>query len=318
MAPRIRAVVLALPSVVTFDLGVAVQIFGGVSDRLPGPGGYDVEVCTLAPGAVPTPNGLAVEVEHGLERLGHADLVIVPGHDDFATPPPEPVRRALRDAYARGARVASICVGAFVLGFAGLLDGRRAATHWAAAPLLAEHFPRCEVDPGALFVDEGSVLTSAGLAAGIDLSLHVVRTDFGAGAASSLARCNVVAPHRAGGQAQFIPVPATAEPAGLADTLQWALANLEERLDVDAIARHAHVSPRTLARRFEAELGTTPKRWLQAQRVARARELLETTTLPIQDVARRTGFGSTAALRTHLRRQTARTPSEYRTTFAGP
>ena len=223
---------------------------------------------------------------------------------------------ALAAAHARGARVMSICTGAFALAHAGLLDGRRATTHWGYCGRLAEEFPEVDVDPDVLYVDDGDVLTSAGLAAGMDLCLHVVRGDFGADAATAVARWNVVAPHRDGGQAQFIaaPVPVDAGDS-LAPTRAWALEHLDEPLDVELLARHAHMSPRTFARRFVAETGESPKRWLTAQRIHHARRLLETTDLPIETVATRSGFGSAAALRTHFHRATSTRPTTYRRTF---
>ncbi len=212
----------------------------------------------------------------------------------------------------------SICTGAFVLAHAGLLDGRRATTHWAFADQLAREFPAIEVDPDILYVDDGDVLTSAGLSAGLDLCLHVVRGDRGADAATAIARWNVVAPHRDGGQAQYIdrPVPA-GDDGGLAATRAWALERLDAPLTVDALARHAHMSPRTFARRFVAETGRSPKRWLTAQRIHHARRLLESTDLPVEDVAQRSGFGSAAALRTHFARATATRPTAYRRTYRG-
>jgi len=225
---------------------------------------------------------------------------------------------ALAAAHARGTRVMSICTGAFVLAHAGLLEGRRATTHWAFADQLARAFPAIEVDPDILYVDDGDVLTSAGLSAGLDLCLHVVRGDRGADAATAIARWNVVAPHRDGGQAQYIdrPVPAS-DDGGLAATRAWALERLDAPLTVDVLARHAHMSPRTFARRFVAETGHSPKRWLTAQRIHHARRLLESTDLPVEDVAQRSGFGSAAALRTHFARATATRPTAYRRTYRG-
>ncbi|MGB2710263.1 MAG: helix-turn-helix domain-containing protein, partial [Conexibacter sp.] len=225
---------------------------------------------------------------------------------------------ALCAAYARGARIASICTGAFALAEAGLLDGRRATTHWRAAKLLAERYPQVDVDPDVLYVDEGRILTSAGIAAGIDLCLHLVRRDHGADAANAVARHTIVPPHRSGGQAQFIerPVPPS-DGEGLEATRAWALERLEQPLTVAALARHAHCSERTLARRFRAETGTTPLRWLHAQRIEHAQRLLESTDLPVELVAQRCGFGSGAVLRQHFRRSTAATPTAYRRTFAG-
>jgi AraC family transcriptional regulator, transcriptional activator FtrA len=212
--------------------------------------------------------------------------------------------------------VLSVCSGAFALAHAGLLDGRRAATHWAWAGELARRFPAIRVDPDALYVDEGQVLTSAGLSAGIDLSLHTIRQDFGAAAADRVARHMVAAPHREGGQAQFAKPAATEVGGSLEETRRWAAARLRDPLDVGAMADHAGVSPRTFARRFREETGTTPLQWLLAQRVLEARRLLEESDLPVETVAWRCGFGSAASLRDHFRRATETTPSRYRSTFS--
>ncbi len=311
-----RVAAVALPGVKSFDLGIVVQAFAH-PPGFRGEGDHTLTTCTARPGRIATPDGFDLHVRHGLDALETADLVIVPGHKGFADPPPDAVMSALFEAHDRGACVASLCVGAFMLGFVGLLDGRRATTHWAGAEQLATLFPACTVDRDVLWVDEGDILTSAGLAAGLDLCLHLVRRDRGAAAAAELARWNVVAPHREGGQAQFIPSPVPTSPEGLGPTLAWALEHLDQKIDVAALAAQAHLSPRTLARRFEAEVGMTPKRWLRAQRVAFARELLETSDASVLEVACRTGFGSTSGLRAELRKHTATTPTAYRTTFKG-
>lgn len=304
-----RVAVLALADVVVFDFAVPFQLL----ER-----DYAVEPCGAAPGPVPTTSGFPVVVTRGLEALREADTVIVPGLDPQPWPPPAPALDALRAAHARGARVASICTGAFVLGAAGLLDGRRVTTHWRHAARLAELFPRAQVDPGVLYVDEGDLLTSAGVAAGIDLCLHLLRRDHGAEAANAAARQTVVAPHRGGGQAQFVEraVPAH-DDGGLEATRAWALRHLDRPLTVAQLARHACTSERTFARRFRAETGTTPLRWLHERRIDEARRLLEASELPVETVAQRCGFGSAAVLRQHFRRATATTPSAYRRTFAG-
>ena len=221
----------------------------------------------------------------------------------------------------------SVCTGAFALAHAGLLDGRRATTHWGWAGELAARFPAVTVEPDALFVDAGQVMTSAGLSAGIDLSLHVIRTDFGATAGAEVARYMVAPPHREGGQAQFFdPLPSAVVPAkrgephanreaGLEPTRRWAAERLDQPLDVAALAAHARLSPRTFARRFRAETGTTPLQWLLGRRVLAARRLLESSELPVEDVAWRCGFGTAASLRKHFRRATATTPSAYRRSF---
>ena len=306
-----RVVALALPNVVAFDLSVPAQVFG----RYDGP--YEFEACAPRSGRVQTTTGFAVHVDRGLEAIHEADTVIVPGFDPSSWELPAAVLDALRAAHARGARVGSICTGAFALAAAGLLDGRRATTHWAYAQRLARMYPKVEVDAGVLYVDEGDVVTSAGVAAGIDLCLHLVRRDVGAEAANAIARQIVVAPHRDGGQAQFVdaPLPASDE-RGLAATRAWALDRLREPLTVAAMAGHAGCSERTFARRFRAETGTTPLQWLIGRRVAEAQRLLEATDLPVEDVAARCGFGSAVALRQHFGRVVGTSPSSYRRAFA--
>ncbi|HEX2102019.1 MAG TPA: helix-turn-helix domain-containing protein [Solirubrobacteraceae bacterium] len=315
----IRVTLLLLDGSVFFDIGTAVTVFGPKRPGSPRPAlPYELTLAAAAPGPVTTSQGVAVHAQAGLEALSGADLVVVGG----STPPLVGEQRAALDAlaaaHAAGARVMSICTGAFVLAHAGLLDGRRATTHWAYCAQLAAEFPRIDVDPDVLYVDDGDVLTSAGLAAGMDLCLHVVRSDLGADAATAIARWNVVPPHRDGGQAQYIddPVPAAAG-GGLDATRTWALERLHEPLTVETLARHAHMSPRTFARRFVAETGRSPKRWLIAQRIHHARRLLETTDLPVEEVAQRSGFGTAAALRTHFARATATRPTAYRRTFRG-
>lgn len=320
-----RVVVVALESVVPLDLSAPCQVFGyggSVADSRC----YSLVVC----GAVERPrgrsrrlyvataNGFAIVVRCGLEAVRHADTVVVPGIANLDTPPPPAVCDALRAAYARGARVASICTGAFVLAAAGLLDGRRATTHWADAQRLAKRYPRVRVMPDVLYVDDGQILTSAGVAAGIDLCLHMVRRDFGAEAANTVARRLVVAPHRSGGQAQYADRPVASDSSGgLEHTRSWILQRLADPLTVNAMAAHAQVSRRTFARHFVAETGTSPLRWLLDQRVLYARRLLETTRVPIERVATRCGFGSSVTLRVHFRRATGVSPTAYRRTFRG-
>jgi transcriptional regulator GlxA family with amidase domain len=309
MPSRHRVAALVVNEVVAFDLAIPAQIFGREPEL------YDWAVCAPEPGPVATETGFDVLVPHGLEALRDADTVIVPGIGDRAWPlPPEPLA-ALREAKGRGARVASICTGAFVLAAAGLLDGRRAATHWRYAPLLAREFPAVEVDADVLYVDDGDVLTSAGVAAGIDLCLHIVRTDHGAEAANAIARRIVVAAHRDGGQAQFVERPLPAADGGLAATRAWMEERLDEPLTVEQMARHAACSPRSFARRFRAETGTTPLQWLIGRRVAEAQRLLEGTELPVEDVATRAGFGTAAALRQHFGRALSTSPTAYRRAF---
>ena len=303
-----RVAALALPEVVAFDLSIAAQVFGYREEEM-----YEFALCAPQPGPVPTTTGFAVLSEHGLAPLERADTVLVPGYEDPRAALPEAVVEALRAADRRGARMVSICTGAFALAAAGVLDGRRATTHWRATALLARRFPAVRVEPDVLYVDDGRVLTSAGVAAGIDLCLHIVRRDFGQRAANAIARRIVVAPQREGGQAQFLEQPVPGNPGGsLERTRQWALERLAEPLTVAELARHAGYSERTFARRFRAETGTTPLQWLIVQRTLMARGLLEAGDLPIEDVARRCGFGSAPSLRQHFRRAVRSTPTAYR------
>jgi transcriptional regulator GlxA family with amidase domain len=305
-----RIAVLALADVVAFDLATPFQL---LRDH------YEIELCGVEAGEIPTTSGYSLVAPHGLERLAEADTVLVPGFDPGEEwPPPRAALDALRAARARGARLASICTGAFALAAAGLLDGRRATTHWHYAGRLAQLCPAARIDPDVLYVDDGDLLTSAGVAAGIDLCLHLLRRDHGVEAANVAARHTVVAPHRSGGQAQFIEraVPARDE-GSLEATRAYALAHLESPLTVAQLARHACTSERTFNRRFRQETGTTPLKWLHAQRVDHARRLLEGSELPVETVAQRCGFGSAAILRQHFRRATATTPTAYRRTFAG-
>jgi transcriptional regulator GlxA family with amidase domain len=309
-----RVAALCLPGLVAFDLTAATQVFTAAS-AADGAPMYEVACCSEGGAEVATTSGFGLRPQNDLAALEAADTVVVPGYFALLDSPPDAALEALRRAAAGGARVISVCTGAFALAYAGLLDGRRATTHWAHADQLAALFPRVEVEPAALYVDEGEVMTSAGLSAGIDLSLHVVRKDFGAAAGERVARRMVAAPHRDGGQAQFIERPVPEETGSLEETRCWAAERLAEPLDVAAMARHAGVSPRTFARRFREETGTTPLRWLLAQRVLEARRLLEASDLSIDDVAWRAGFGTAASLREHFRRATATTPTGYRRTF---
>jgi transcriptional regulator GlxA family with amidase domain len=315
----IRVALLLLEGCVVYDVGTALTVFAPKRYASPRPElPYEVSLVGAAPGPITSSNGLVVHAPDGLEALQDAELVIVSGVVADLVASQHAALDALAAAHARGARVMSICTGAFALAHAGLLDGRRATTHWGFCDRLAADFPQIDVDPDVLYVDDGDVLTSAGLAAGMDLCLHVVREDLGADAAAAIARWNVVPPHRDGGQAQYIDAPLPATGGGsLEPTRTWALGRLDTALSVDDLARHAHMSGRTFARRFVAETGETPKRWLTTQRVHHARRLLETTDLPIEEVARRCGFHSAAALRIHFNRATATRPTAYRRTFRG-
>ena len=305
-----RIAVLALDSVVAFDLATPPQVFCSIT-----PARYEPLVCGPSP-VVRAAHGFGIAVAAGLEALEVADTVIVPGvhrREGF----PDAVLDALRAAAVRGARMASICTGAFVLAEAGLLDGRRATTHWRHVDEFRARFPEVHLEPDVLWVDEGDVVTSAGVAAGIDLCLHLLRSDHGAAVANEAARTMVVAPHRDGGQAQFseAPLPPAAQ-AGLEPTRRWMLERLHEPLTVADMARHAGFAPRSFARRFRAETGTTPLQWLLAQRVLAARAALERTDDPVETIAARCGFGTATALREHFRRACATTPTAYRSAFS--
>ena len=306
-----RVVALIAGEVVAFDLAIPAQVFGREPER------YAWALCAPVAGPVPSETGFDVVAPHGLEALAGADTVIVPGIGDHAWPLPHDALDALRAAADRGARIASICTGAFVLAAAGLLDGRRATTHWRYAERLARAFPRVTVEPDVLYVDEGDILTSAGVAAGIDLCLHLVRRDHGAEAANAVARRMCVAAHRDGGQAQFAehPLP-PAEGDGLAATRAWMDARLGEPLTVADMARHAGYSPRSFARRFRAETGTTPLQWLIARRVRAAQRLLEASALSVEEVGARCGFGGAIGLRQHFGRVVGTSPTAYRRAFA--
>ncbi|MGW9364669.1 GlxA family transcriptional regulator [Streptomyces albidoflavus] len=311
-SPLHRVAVLVLEGAKPLDVGIPAQVF---TTRASMP--YEVRVCGAAPGLVAGGDGLAYHVEHGLSALGWADIVFVPGYrrPDREDPPPAVVA-ALVGAHVRGARLAAISTGAFALAATGLLDGRRATTHWHYTRALAARYPLVQVDENVLFVDEGTVLTSAGAASGIDLCLHILRGDLGVAASNHAARRLVAAPYRSGGQAQYVPrsVP---EPLGerFADTREWALYRLGEPLTLDLLARQAGVSARTFSRRFVEETGYTPMQWVMRARLDLARELLERSERSVEQIAADVGLGTGANLRLHFQRILGTTPSEYRRTF---
>lgn len=311
-----RVVALCFDGLVAFDLTAPAQAFT-LAARPGGEPLYEFSTCSVAGAEVRSTTAFGVSPGNGLEALRRADTVVVPGYVAIFAPPPEPALAALRDAARRGARLLSVCTGAFALAHAGLLDGRRATTHWAWAPELAARFPAVAVDRDALFVDAGQVMTSAGLSAGIDLSLYAIRKDHGVAAGERVARHMVAAPHRDGGQAQFFKDPPASVGGSLEPSRRWALERLDQPLDVAAMSRHAGVSPRTFARRFREETGTTPLQWLLGQRVLEARRLLESSDLPVEAVAWQVGFGTAASLRDHFRRATSTTPTAYRLAFRG-
>ncbi|MFD7711367.1 GlxA family transcriptional regulator [Streptomyces sp. NPDC059785] len=311
--------VVLLDGVHPFELGVACEVFGldRSDEGLPA---YDFAVASAEGPALGTHAGFSLRTEHGLERLEPADLVIVPAGDAYATRVyPGELLDALRRAVDRGARVLSVCSGVFVLGAAGLLDGRRCAVHWRHARELALQYPRAIVEPDVLYVDEDRVITSAGTAAGIDACLHILRKEHGPEVANAVARRMVVPPHRDGGQAQYVERPL---PRSSCDTvgevLVWMERHLDEEVTVERLAARAHMSPRTFARRFQQETGTTPYRWLLRQRVLLAQQLLEATDETTDAIAGRAGFGNAAALRHQFLRSLGTTPGAYRRTFRGP
>ena len=305
-----RVAVLVLDDVVLGDLSAPVEVFGRAHHQ--GAPSYEVRLC--GPTRQVRSRYVRLDVPWALATLRWAQTIIVPGLESLQ-PVRNDVLRALIKAHARGARIASICSGAFVLAQTGLLDGRRATTHWQAADALQRHFPRITVDPSVLYVDAGQVLTSAGAAAGLDLCLHLVRRDFGAALAAQVARASVMPLERAGGQAQFI-VPSTPEdPGSLAPLLAWLDRNLEHPLTASIVARRAGLSVRSLHRHFQAQVGLTPARYVARQRVLRAQHLLETTRLDIERIAERTGFASASVLRAHFSQQTGTSPLAWRRSF---
>jgi AraC family transcriptional activator FtrA len=308
--PHVVAAV-AYEGLSTFEFGIVVELFGLRRPEIPG--WYEFMVCAETTRPAKAAGGVRIVAKAGLAGLARADTVIIPGWRDIHERPPERLTRALVEAHARGARLVSICSGAFVLAATGLLDGRRATTHWRYADVLGREYPAIEVDPQVLYVDEGDILTSAGSAAGIDLCLHIIRSDFGTRVVNSVARRLVMAPHREGGQAQFIPHPVCdATDPWLSDLLQWAERHLDERLTTNRLATVAHMTRRTFFRRFSAKTGSTPAEWLTGLRIARARELLETSAQPIERIAWDCGFGSAATMRHHFRHQLKISPASYR------
>jgi AraC family transcriptional regulator, transcriptional activator FtrA len=311
MALKTVAVLLQEP-VSLFEYGVLAEVFG-IDRTEEGVPAFDYRVCAETPGPLDARNGTTVTAAFALDAAADADLIAVPASSAARTPSPAVVQ-VLRDAVERGAWVMSVCSGAFTLGAAGILDGRSCTTHWQHSAELAASTPLARVDPDVLYVRDGTVITSAGTAAGIDAALYLVRTELGSAVATAIARRMVVPPHRDGGQRQFIdrPVPTTTAES-LGPVLTWMLEHLDEAFTVDDLAQRSAMSPRTFARRFVAETGTTPHQWVTDQRVLRARRLLEDTDLPVEAVARDAGFGSAALLRHHFTRCTGITPTAFRT-----
>lgn len=308
-------VAIAYDGLCTFEFGCVVEMFALPRPELGVPW-YRFAVCAQERGAVRAMGGVRVAASHSLALLARADTIVIPGWRDPLEPPPGALVRRLRAAHARGARIASICSGAFVLAAAGLLDGRAATTHWRYARLLRERHPAIEVRPNALYVEAGPVITSAGSAAGLDMMLHLVRRDHGARVANLVAQRLVIPPHRLGDQAQFVPRPAPAEEGGrLARTLDWLRARPAAVHSVASIARRAAMSPRTLQRRFRETTGFSPIEWLARERVEFAKELLARSDKPIGRLAAQAGFGSEESLRKHFRRIAGVSPLAYRRQF---
>lgn len=312
-----RIALVAFPGVRAFDVSVITEVWGvDRTDR--GVPAFELRRVAADPAPIALRGGLSLTPDRTPAWLSRADLIVVPGLDDHLTPAPGPVLEALRGAHTRGTPIAALCGGAFTLAQAGLLQGRRAVTHWNLTDLLRTHYPQVTVVPDALFLHDGNIWTSAGTAAGIDLCLHLVRTAQGAEAAATIARSMVTAPFRTGTQAQFIehPTPQSDRDAGiLASVRAHALAHLAEPHTVAALAARAGMSARSFARHFQATTGTTPLRWLITQRVAAAQKLLERTDLPLPEVARRTGFGSEVTMRQHFATHLATNPRDYRLAF---
>lgn len=313
-----RVAVLALDNVIAFDLAIPCQVFG-LAELADGARAYDVQVCSSGP--VTATNGPDVQFTIGtdrrLEDAADADTVVVPGISTYLDNPKPEALDFLRSAHERGTRIASVCTGAFVLGAAGLLDGRRATTHWREAKELAARFPETDVDPDPLYVDNGgSILTSAGLAAGLDMCLYMVGLDHGAAVAATTARTVVVPMVREGGQAQFISQRSPmGDDSSLMPTLAWMRSSLDRTLSLEQIAEHAKMSVRTLNRQFRAQLGTTPLQWLLWERLERSKELLETSDLAVERIASEVGFGSAVTLRHHFARRVGVPPQRYRLAF---
>ncbi|MBB6033476.1 GlxA family transcriptional regulator [Phytomonospora endophytica] len=314
-------VVLALDGVITFELGIPARIFAMAEDADGAPL-YRVTTCGLTAGPVQTTSDFDVHVRHDATKLAEADTVVIPASHEISTAHLDgrlPAEIAAAFAHIRpGTRVVSICTASFLLAAAGLLDGRPATTHWMSTEQLQRLYPKVKVDPDVLYTDDGDVLTSAGVSAGIDLCLHIVRRDHGTEIANKVARRSVIPPWRDGGQAQYIerPVPGPGT-ASTAATRAWILDHLTETLALTELASHANMSVRTFTRRFRDEVGRTPGRWITAQRVERARGLLESTDLSADQIARRAGFGTSASLRKHLHEALGVAPMTYRRTFRG-
>ena len=309
-------VALAYDRLCTFEFGCAVELFALERPEL-GVDWYDFAVCAVEPGPIRAAGGITIDAPYAPELIARADTIVIPGWRGADEPVPPGLLALLRDAYLRGARLCSICSGVFVLAAAGLLDGRRATTHWRYADALARRYPAIEVLPDDLYVDSGQVITSAGSAAGIDMLLHLVRRDYGARVGNLVARRLVVAPHREGGQAQYLPRPMAHDEKGrLTRLMDWVRSHPADTHTIASMAARAAMSPRTLQRQFHDATGFGPVEWLIRERIALAKELLESPDIALGQVAERAGFGSEESLRHHFRRLAATTPGAYRRQFS--
>lgn len=309
-----RIAVLAYNGMSAFELGIVTEIFGV---QWPDSPRYELMICAEGDGEVDVVGGATLRTAHTLDELARAGTVIIPSVSDVHGDASPELVAALRLAHRDGSRIISICTGAFALASAGLLDGRRATTHWLYADFLRQRYPLVQVDPNPLYIDDGNVLTSAGSAAGLDLCLHLVRQDFGAGAANALARRLVVAPHRDGGQAQYIEAPVSRDPDDnrIAASMTWALEHLHQAISVETLARRAHMAPRSYLRHFTRATGTSPIRWLITQRLQASLPLLEDTDRTIEYIAKHVGFDTAVTYRHHFNRAMHTSPSAYRRAF---
>jgi AraC family transcriptional regulator, transcriptional activator FtrA len=314
--PQRTVSVLGYDGMTAFEAGIVIEVFGLSWPDIDQPW-YELKVCTETPDPIRLIGGATLTSPHGLEEFAAADTVVIPSVADPHGETSPALIDALRSAHHKGARIVSICSGAFALAAAGLLDGRRATTHWRYADLLRERYPGVLVDPEPLYTDEGDVLTSAGCAAGLDLAMHIVRKDYGAAVANAVARRLVIQPYRAGGQAQYIesPVPPEPDDASVARSIGWALEHLAQPIGVPDLARQAGLSSRTYLRHFVKATGTTPGKWLIAQRVQAALTMLETGDAPVEEIAQAAGFATPVTLRHHFAKQLQTSPSAYRQTF---
>ncbi len=317
-APRRKSplvAALAYDRLCTFEFGCVVEIFALQRPELE-VDWYRFEVCSLEPGPIRAFGGVTMEASRGLSLLDEADIILIPGWRDPAEKPPRALIDKLQAAHARGARICSICSGAFVLAWSGLLDGRAATTHWRLTERLAENFPAILVEPDVLYVDADRIMTSAGSASGLDMMLHLIRTDFGTRVANLVARRLIVAPHREGGQAQFLqnPMP-SGLPGRLTKLMEWIRENITLEHTLASLAAHASMSPRSLQRQFQEVTGLSPFNWVVREKVLVARELLETSDTPIEKLAEQVGFGSEESFRKHFRQLVRTTPTSYRRSF---